>query len=136
MSRVNNSDIVPAAIKGKRAQNSTGYFRTDRERVEWSNYNHPRIRAILNERRDSITQVIYSYATPIAWKDGNVWVIPEERHSATTSSQHQGRLWSLPNAVRIPEDASMQNYRDILRGYIRLDWRGRHRVMVKGPKSR
>lgn len=38
--------------------------------------------------------VIYSYATPIAWRSGDQWVISRERYSRTTS-RHQSYLYAL-----------------------------------------
>lgn len=46
----------------------------------------------LTARRGVITYVIYSYQTPIAWRDSECgWVVPDERYSQTTSV-HQGRI--------------------------------------------
>lgn len=49
-------------------------------------------------RRGNVTYVMYSYATPIAWKlrDGTV-VSPDVSYSVTTS-QHQGKARYVLNA--------------------------------------
>jgi hypothetical protein len=38
---------------------------------------------------DEADYVVMSYATPIAWRNGNVWRRPDLRYSVTTS-RHQG----------------------------------------------
>lgn len=45
--------------------------------------------------------VIYSYETPIAWKENGAWVQPDVRYSLTTSN-HQGALYRLQTARLTP----------------------------------
>lgn len=47
---------------------------------------------ITRMRNDKVTYVIYSYNTPIAWKNAKgEWVVPNVRYSVTTS-KHQGKV--------------------------------------------
>lgn len=46
----------------------------------------------------SITYVVYSYATPIAWYCERGWYTVPDRFSQITSSKHQSRLYLIPNA--------------------------------------
>lgn len=87
---------------------SRGFFRTG---------NLPkRLTNIILERRGSISQIVYSYATPIAWFDSGVWVIPSV-HYSTTTSKHQGHLRaSLPNWEPVPYDVSHEEYERVLNG--------------------
>jgi len=38
---------------------------------------------------DNPNYVVHSYGTPIAWHGDNGWVVPDQKHSVTTSN-HQG----------------------------------------------
>lgn len=120
-----NSDIVPAALKGKSRTSATGSFSTEYYRPEFTRYGAPyvgmlpkRLARILNARfaTGAVSQVIYSYSTPIAWKDGDMWVVPFVKYSATTSTKHMPHLYSLPNRQSIPFDAGMDEYMRVLDG--------------------
>lgn len=110
----NRHQIVPAALAGKTlvasgmstkvgAPNTHGWLPS-------------RLSAVLCERRRHITQVIYSYRTPIAWLDDGTWVVPDVRYSVMTSTQHQSQLWMLPHPVRVVADTVLQEYLRVLRG--------------------
>lgn len=123
--RYTNSDIVPAALRGEDAATYNGNFSTDHYRPGFTRYGAPyvgylppRLATILNQRfsAGAISQVIYSYSTPIAWKDGDVWIIPEVTYSATTSSKHQSELYRLHGRY-IPGDAGMDEYLRVLEGH-------------------
>ena len=77
----------------------------------WTGHLPKRLVAIFNEviRRQKFVPTIYSYGTPIAWKDGDVWIIPHVSYSITTS-KHQSYLWQLRGAVRIPWDCGQEEY--------------------------
>jgi len=117
--RTNNDGIVPAAIRGANAENSTGSFWTEHYRPEFTRLAPyygaipRRIGDILDAqfRAGNIDQVIYSYRTPIAWHDvaRNVWVRPDVTYSITTS-HHQGKTWRLENVVFIPWDCGIEEY--------------------------
>lgn len=63
-----------------------------------------------------VTQVIYSYGTPIAWLDDDLWIIPEIKYSITTS-KHQGYLYRLTGKTRRVEwDTPMDEYLRVLEG--------------------
>lgn len=74
-------------------------------------------------RRDHIDYVIYSYGTPIAWRDTGVWILPAVSYSTTTAKQ-QGYLWSL-DYLSIPRDCSLSEYVRTLQGLQRFNpWAG------------
>lgn len=73
---------------------------------------------IMYERADSITQVIYSYSTPIAWLDAGQWIVPQVRYSNTTS-KHQSYLWTL-NSETIPWDCALNEYMRVLNAQMRF----------------
>ena len=141
---ITNAMIVPAAIQGKELSTRSGSFSTLRH-VTSRGY-LPTFYADLISRRNGyysgnfVDQVIYSYDTPIAWRERDaidigqhVWVIPDITYSATTSTKHQSQLWKLPNAVRMPADVrTFSEYADLLMGHIEY----RHGVMVKGSVER
>lgn len=120
-----NYDIVPAAKAGKDAKTTTGNFSTDHYRREFPRMYAPytghlpaRLERILHAafREGRISQVIYSYSTPIAWLDGDTWIVPDVTYSATTSSKHQSQLWKLSNVKYVPWDAGQSEYAQILAG--------------------
>lgn len=39
--------------------------------------------------QDNDVYVLYSYQTPMAWYNGDIWVIPDEKYSVSTTT-HQG----------------------------------------------
>lgn len=120
-----NHDIVTAALRGKNAATSTGNMSTDHYREGFTRYGAPysgqlppRLSLILDERfrAGAISQVIYSYSTPIAWLDGDTWVIPAVSYSITTSTKHQSQLYRLFSSVsvnltvKIPYDCGQDEY--------------------------
>lgn len=127
-----NETIVTMALRGKNAHNGRGSMSTDHYRADFTRYGAPyvghlppRLVEILHARftAGAITQVIYSYSTPIAWLDGDVWVVPEVTYSATTSSKHQSQLYRL-HPLYIPRDAGMEEYMRVISGYARYDFHG------------
>lgn len=76
------------------------------------------LRKIVMERADSITQVIYSYNTPIAWLDAGQWIRPLVSYSVTTG-KHQGYLWAL-NYELIPWDCPLDEYMRVLNAQMRF----------------
>lgn len=79
------------ASEDKAWQNSSGSLRGEPGRATFTGY-------LPAEHRDAVraaTYVVYSYSTPIAWRNAaGQWTCPEVRYSATTS-KHQGvvRAW-------------------------------------------
>ena len=124
--------IIPAALRGR--SETSGAFSTDHYREGFTRYGAPyhghlppRLRTVLDERfrAGAIRQVIYSYSTPIAWLDGDVWVVPDVRYSITTSSKHQTHLWQLPNRRKVVWDTPLDEY---LRVIADLMYYGDHRT--------
>ena len=65
--------------------------------------------------------IVYSFATPIALKMGDVWIIPAVSYSVRTG-RHMGNLYQLDGMRKyIPADASAQEIVDVVRGYISYD---------------
>ena len=119
MHTTNNSNIVPAAMRGINATNRRGTFTTDMAPARlYLGYLPSKLKDILRERfrQGAVVQVIYSYSTPIAWLDAGAWIIPNVRYSATTSIKHQSQLHRLPGAIRIPWDEGMNGYIGLLNG--------------------
>lgn len=111
--KVANRDVVEYAIRGLTAE---GYGNTSTMPSRYGfGYLPYRLSNLLFERGKNIRQTIYSYGTPIAWLDGDMWIIPDVRYSVTTG-KHQGYLWRLPNHHRIPYDISMSEYLRVLEG--------------------
>lgn len=77
-----------------------------------------RLRKVVMERADSITQVIYSYSTPIAWLDAGEWIVPNVRYSITTG-KHQSYLSVLDYEV-VPRDCSKEEYLRVLNAQMRF----------------
>lgn len=131
---VTNRDIVGLAIAGRNAKTATGNMSTDHYRPEFTRsvaphcgYLPQRLRDILDAsfRAGAIDQVIYSYSTPIAWRDNGQWIIPRVTYSQTTSSKHQSQLYRLSNAEYIPWDCSMEEYLRVIAGFMRyVPWNG------------
>ena len=120
-----NADIVPLALRGVSAATKTGNMSTDHYPVgtksPWApyvGYLPKRLRVILNQRfkAGTIRQVIYSYSTPIAWLDGETWVVPDVRYGPTTSTKHQSQIWRLRDSVSIPWDCGTEEYQRVLDG--------------------
>lgn len=126
MRYVNNDAIVYCAMHGVDAANRRQFatFSVDNYRPEFGRYGAPyygylpeRLRRILDDgfRQGRIRTVVYSYSTPIAWLDGDTWIYPDVRYSATTSIRHQSKLWRL-SPVRIPADCGIDEYSAYLTG--------------------
>jgi len=116
-------NVVPAALRGENYTSSS--FSTDHYREGFTRYGAPYVghlpralQAVLNDRFSAgkIRQVIYSYSTPIAWLDGDTWIIPDVRYSATTSTKHMTHLWRLPNRRSINWDTPLDEYLRVLDG--------------------
>lgn len=69
----------------------------------------------MQERADSIVQVIYSYSTPIAWLDAGAWVIVSQKYSVTTS-KHQGTLYKLTAKIYVDWTTTHERYMRALNG--------------------
>lgn len=132
MSGYTNADIVPLALGGKTAttQNGRGAFSTNFYRVGFTRYGAPYVGYLpkvwarhLNARfaDGKIRQVIYSYATPIAWLDEeHGWIVPRVTYSATTSTRHQSQLWRLRSErhIELPWDATDEDLDRVIKGEI------------------
>lgn len=138
-----NEDIVKAALRGLNANNGRGTMSTDSYRAGFTRYGAPytgqlppRLAAILDARfrAGTIRQVIYSYATPIAWRDGDMWVIPEVTYSVTTSTKHQTHLYRIRGEY-VPRDAGLDEYLQILSGATRYAFHdGARKRSYRGAK--
>lgn len=119
-----NEGMVTLALRGQSGVTTSGNMSTDHYRPGFTRYGAP-YRGYLPERlarlldtafsEGRISQVIYSYSTPIAWRDGDTWIIPDVRYSATTSSKHQSQLYRLRGRY-IPGDAGPDEYAQVLAG--------------------
>ena len=116
-------NVVPAALRGTARRSSS--FSTDHYPEGFTRYGAPYVghlpsalKRVLNDRfrAGTIRQVIYSYSTPIAWLDGDVWVVPNVRYSSTTSTKHQPHLWHLPNRRSVNRDTPLDEYLRVLDG--------------------
>ena len=88
---------------------------------------------ILQERADSITQVIYSYDTPIAWLDAGEWIYPLVRYTATTG-KHQSYVRGDINFEYIPIDCSLGEYERVLNAQLRFVRDGDKLVTRRGHR--
>lgn len=129
MTHYTNADIVPAALRGEDAQTGTGNMSTRAYRA----YAFAGTGALpsrlsrLFRYTPTIDRVIYSYATPIAWRDRGVWIVPSVRYSITTSSKHATHLYRLPNARNVPWDAGAEEYEAVVTGRaVYVPWEGRY----------
>lgn len=122
-----NAQIVSLALVGRSGKTTTGNMSTDHYRPGFTRYGAPyhgslpRVwRSHLDSRFSAgkISQVIYSYSTPIAWHDTELgWIVPVERYSITTSSKHQTHLYRLHGRyVAIPYDATSEDLQRVLDG--------------------
>ena len=141
MRTVTNSEVASIVDRGGSAQNGRGsfygspvsaFFSADRgwmPRIhafyrEGSHTVHlPETRSLgreldkVAEKFGGYQAVIFSYATPVALKIDDVWIIPDVRYSATTSTKHQSQLWKL-NGRYIPADATAEDIENVLKGYV------------------
>lgn len=140
-----NSDIVTHALRGENAQTTTGNMSTDHFRVGFGRFatyrgNLPNIwyhilnKAALDGR---ISQIIYSYSTPIAWHDSRYgWIVPDVSYSITTSSKHQTHLYRLRGQrIFLPWDATPEDAQRVLDGKMHFvtNYSGRCIGTVPGP---
>lgn len=118
-----NADVVKHAMRGDSAKSSTGNMSTKpgEPRNSWGSWLPDRLEAILRRNADEISQVIYSYNTPIAWKHGDRWITPAVSYTTTTSTKHQTHLYRLPNRVVIPADCGLNEYHDLIENRIKFD---------------
>lgn len=122
-----NAEVVTFAQRGVSGRSGKGNFSTDSYRPGFTRYGAPytgqlprpfarMLDEAFNEGR--ISQVIYSYSTPIAWHDTmHGWIIPDVRYSITTSSKHQTHLYRLHGRrISLPWDATPEDARRVLSG--------------------
>lgn len=118
-----NAEVGNAARAGRDAVSATGNFSTDHYRLGFPRSYAPyvgylprRLQDILHERfrAGAIDQVVYSYSTPIAWRDNGVWIKPAVKYSQTTSSKHSPHIAGRS----IPYDAGIEEYMSVLEGRI------------------
>lgn len=79
------------SAQGEAWQNHGGSLRGEPGRAAYTGY----LPAEYRDAARAATYVVWSYGTPIAWRDAaGQWTCPEVRYSATTS-KHQGvvRAW-------------------------------------------
>lgn len=123
---MSNYDVVTAALAGKTMDRKSMNMGTVAgndwygARLNYYGALPTRLKKILDRRRrdGKIRQVIYSYSTPIAWLDGDVWIVPDVTYSITTT-KHQSELWRLNNRRGVPWDAGMDEYLQVLKGATR-----------------
>lgn len=118
--KVSTAEVIDYAVAGLDAE----AFAMSTE--HWTPGTYPRygyregwlpdaLKKILRERHETITQVVYSYQTPIAWEDDGVWIKPDVYYSSTTSAKHQPKLYTaLPRLI--PADAGIDEYLQVLKG--------------------
>lgn len=114
-----NADIIPAALAGKDARTATGNMSTEHKPYFLGGGHMPKVHAeLMRSRRSHVTQVIYSYATPIAWLDDeHGWIIPNVSYSITTSSKHQTHLYRLRGRhITLAYDATPEDAQRVLDG--------------------
>lgn len=132
---LNNDQIVPAAMRGESARTKNGNMSTDAYRADFGRYGAPYRGSLakvwarwLDSRfkAGAISQVIYSYSTPIAWFDVQYgWTIPAESYSTTTSGKHQTHLWRTTGTTyAIPHDATDEDVRRVFDGEMYFTYKG------------
>lgn len=87
---------------------SRGLFRTG--------YLPKRLAETILSRRESISQMVYSYGTPIAWFDSGVWIVPSVHYSPTTAKHQSNLRRYLPNWEPVPYDVSREEYERVING--------------------
>lgn len=139
-----NAQIVPLAIAGLEGETTTGNMSTanrNGRRYIGGTGSMPKAWArLISDRAEAgaVSQVIYSYSTPIAWLDAeHGWIIPNVTYSVTTSGKHQIHLWKLPDSrhITLPWDATPEDTRRVLDGrmYFGSDGRGGVTRPYPGP---
>lgn len=115
-----NRQVALAAASGKDAISGSGNFSTRRDpastNVGW--HEGTRLGNILAKRiaAGAIQQIVYSFWTPIAWKDSGVWVAADTYYSAITSSHHASKFYLIGPMHYVPEDAGMDEYLSVVEG--------------------
>lgn len=126
---LSNSEVVRHILWDSNAESSTGnlwgYGEAWRARQKRLNvgYIPEKVAKSLQAVADNlggVSGIIYSYGTPIAVRIDNMWLVPDVKYSATTSSKHQSQLYIL-NPRYLPWDASEDDVYDILNGYVKYD---------------
>lgn len=140
-----NAGIIGCAVRGENAMTTTGNMSTDHFEIGHSRFTpycghlSEAWASVLSDgfAGGHVSQVIYSYSTPIAWHDARYgWVIPIARYSATTSSKHQSQLYMLPGRhILIPWDATADDAQRVMerKMYFANDGRGRATRTFPGP---
>ncbi|AWY06337.1 hypothetical protein SEA_TANDEM_4 [Microbacterium phage Tandem] len=141
-----NSQIVPLALMGGEGETTTGNMsvsdRTGRRYMGGTGQMPRPWARLIDERAQAgaVSMVIYSYSTPIAWRDADYgWVIPDVTYSTTTSCKHQNKLWRLYGTTYyMPWDATAEDARRVLSGELAFvrDRKGRAVATVPGPNYR
>ena len=80
----------------------------------------PKLQKLMRERRESISGVILSYDTPIAWLDAGQWVIPAVSYSNTTGKHQSYCRRDLPGYVEIPWDCALNEYDRVMNGHAKF----------------
>ena len=118
-----NHYTARAIVNGDVATNPGRTFRSDAgEDVRYGmqfGWMSERLCRIIRERRANIDRVVYSYQTPIAWRDSGVWIVPDRRYSSTTG-KHVSALWKL-QGLSIPDDCGVDEYMRVLSGLMRFE---------------
>lgn len=141
MARYTNESIIGAALRGETAETSNGNMSTHDRRPFPYVGRLPKVWAEhMRERHTAghVSQVIYSYNTPIAWLDDeHGWIVPVVTYSATTSTKHQTHLWKLRSDRRVflPWDATPEDLRRVMdrKMYFGNDGRGNAMRTYPGP---
>ena len=118
-----NADIIRIALSGQSGCTRNNNFSTAHYQEGYMSYcgQLPSGWATILDaafREGRISQVIYSYSTPIAWHDSRYgWIIPVVSYSITTSSKHQTHLYRLRGQhIAVPYDASAAEIQRVLDG--------------------
>ena len=139
MSKLTIEQVCPIIARGGEAENTSGnfwgsgsapspYWTADRG---WMPQNYfygergtVKHRRPLGRELDEAARIlggyqgiVYSFATPVALKMGDVWIVPDISYSVRTG-RHMGNLYQLGDVRYIPRDASAQEIVDVVRGYI------------------
>lgn len=110
------NDAIPHyALRGIRAETVTGNMSTDPGAPYYWGYLPKNLAGIFGTMRDRISQVVYSYATPIAVCIDGVWIIPDVTYSPSTSSNHQCQLYML-GGYYVPWDCSAEELERVIAG--------------------
>lgn len=137
-----NASIIGFALRGEDARTSNGNMSTEATRYApyTGHLPKPWVHVLIEAAHAGhISQVIYSYSTPIAWHDSRYgWIIPNVRYSTTTSSKHQTHLYRLNGRrIALPFDASDEEAQRVMDGKMIFTtlgrWDGKIVCTVPGP---